>query len=105
MPAVAPTVSPTASDFLAAVEEVFGLPRDDFQGPSKAPRAVMAKEIVILIGHDAGVPITELAAAVGLDQSTVSRRCDNAKLALASDSKVRFAKEIVEKLLRAKRRE
>jgi REP element-mobilizing transposase RayT len=86
---------------LTALETVLGLSRQQFCGPSKAPRAVMAKEIVILVASDAGIPITQIAATVGIDQSAVSRRHDNARLALASNSKLRFAKEMVQKMLRA----
>ena len=86
---------------VAAVESVFGIDREDFFGDVKNARAVMAKEILILTAFEAGAKINAIAALVGLDTSTTSRRRDSARLALATDSKLAYAKELVERKYRA----
>jgi hypothetical protein len=56
-----------AEALLNSVETVFGLKRDKFCGAVKAAQAVMAKEVLILTGRDAGATITELSGIVDLD--------------------------------------
>ncbi|MBC7899158.1 MAG: hypothetical protein H7070_03810 [Saprospiraceae bacterium] len=85
-----------------AVEVVFGLSRDKFCGAVKTAQAVMAKEVLILIGREVGATITELSSIRGLDTSNVSRRCDAAELKSDNDMKVAYAKTLVEKEYRAR---
>ena len=80
---------------LCAVETVFGLMRSDFCGRGKNLRTVMAKEVLILTGRDAGATVTQLADLAGLDVSTTSRRCDAARIGLQSDSKLSYAHALV----------
>lgn len=94
-----------AEAMVAAVETVFGLSRGAFCSNAKSAQAVMAKEVLILVAREAGATVTDLASIVNLDASTVSRRSDAAKLKLASDAKLNFAKEKVERAYREKLRE
>ena len=79
----------------SAVEAVFGLPRDEFCGTGKNARAVMAKELLILTGREAGAGFTELSAMTGIDSSNISRRYDAAKQSTESDPKHAYAKRLV----------
>jgi hypothetical protein len=51
---------------------------------------------------EAGATITELSGIVDLDASTVSRRFEAAKQNLEIDSKLAFAKSLVEEKYRAR---
>jgi DNA-directed RNA polymerase specialized sigma24 family protein len=57
----------------------------------------MAKEVFILVARDAGASVTEIATIIDLDTSNVSRRFDEARQRLATDTKLAYAKEKVEK--------
>jgi hypothetical protein len=57
----------------------------------------MAKEVLVLVGKDAGASITQLSGITGLDTSRVSRRFDAARMSLTTDSKLAYAKQLVEK--------
>ena len=48
----------------------------------------MAKELVILIGRDAGASVQEVAG--------VTRRCDTARQRVGSDSKPQYAEDPIE---------
>ena len=50
-----------ASALIAAVASVFGLSADQFCGPEKSAKAVLAKEVLILIGREHGAAVTELS--------------------------------------------
>lgn len=84
-----------ADALLAAVETIFGVLRESFCGSKKTTKAVMAKEVFIITGRDAGATITELSVIVGLDTSTVSRRYDAAKQDLGTNTKLAYATELV----------
>jgi hypothetical protein len=56
----------------------------------------MAKELLILIGLEAGASAQELSQITALDQSSVTRRCDNARQRVLSDTEMRYAKELIE---------
>lgn len=90
---------------IETVESVFEISRSDFCGAAKNARAVTIKEVFILVASESGAPINNIAAAIGLDTSTTSRRRDNARLALATDSKLRYAKELVERRYRERGQE
>ena len=87
-----------ASRLISAVREVFGISADKFCGPEKSVKAVLAKEVLILIGREQGASVIELSFITGLDTSNVSRRCDAARLKLETDRKLAYAKTQVEKL-------
>lgn len=77
---------------------MFGLSGEDFCGPEKSARAVLAKEVLILIGREQGAGVGELSLIAGLDTSNVSRRCNAARAKLQTDRKLAYAKARVEKL-------
>jgi hypothetical protein len=83
---------------VAAVGSVFGLSEDKFCGPEKSSMAVLAKEVLILIGREQGAGVNELSLIAGLDTSNVSRRSDAARQKLRTDRKLAYAKTQVEKL-------
>jgi putative transposase len=82
---------------IAAVEKVFGMPREMFCGPDKNSRALMAKEALILTARTAGATTTELSVLTGIDTSSVSRRGDTAKQRSSTDKKLAYAIALVEK--------
>jgi hypothetical protein len=84
-----------AETLIASVEAVFGLSRDKFCGRVKTAKAVMAKEVLILTGVEAGATLSDLSSIIDLDTSTTSRRNDAAKEKLEIDSMTAFAKERV----------
>jgi len=90
------TLTFNAEAMLSAVETVFGVPRESFCSNAKSAQSVMAKEVFILASREIGAAVTEIASIMNLDPSTVSRRSDAAKLRLALDAKLRYAKELVE---------
>jgi hypothetical protein len=81
---------------IAAVEAVLGLQADQFVGADKNARSGMAKAVFILVGLERGATVTELAKVLKVDSSNVGRRADSARQKLASDSRLRYAKELVE---------
>ena len=87
---------------IASVEAVFALSRDKFCGPGKSAKAVMAKEVLILTGVDAGATLSDLSCIINLDTSTMSRRNDTAREKLKFDRKIAFAKERVTSEYRAR---
>lgn len=82
---------------ITAVEAVMGLPRDQFLGPDKNARSVMAKDVLIVTGLELGATVTEFARIISIDSTNVGRRADAARAKLASDSKLKYAKQLVEK--------
>lgn len=86
-----------ADALTSAVEAVLGLPRDQFLGPDKNARSVMAKDILILTATDLGATVTELARIINIDSTNVGRRADAARAKLATDSKLKYARELVER--------
>lgn len=87
-----------ASVLISAVARVFGLSADNFCGSEKSARAVLAKEVLILIGREQGAGVSELSLIAGLNTSNISRRCDAARLKLQTDRKLAYAKAQVEKI-------
>lgn len=80
---------------VAALEAIFGVSKNDLARGLKNAKAVMAKEVLILIGRDAGASVSELAGITGIDTSSVSRRYDAAKQNVTTDPKLAFAIECV----------
>ena len=64
-------------------------------------RAVMAKEVLIVAGRDAGATVTELGVLTGLDPSSVTRRCDAARIRSRRDSKFAYATDLATKQYQA----
>lgn len=86
-----------AAALIAAVASVFGISEEQFCGPEKNAKAVLAKEVLILIGREQGATVNQLSLIAGLDTSNISRRCDTARLKLETDRKLSYAKSQVEK--------
>ena len=74
----------------------FGLLPDKFCGPGRSSKAVLAKEVPILIGRGNGATVTELSLIAGLDTSNVSRR--SARQKLQTDRKLAYARSQAEKI-------
>ncbi len=87
-----------AAVLISAVATVFGLSEDKFCGPEKSAKAVLAKEVLILIARERGAAGTELSLIAGLDTSNISRRHDAAREKLQTDRKLAYARDQVEKL-------
>jgi putative transposase len=83
---------------ISAVATVFGLSEDKFCGPEKSAKAVLAKEVLILIARERGCSVTELSLIAGLDTSNISRRHDAAREKLQTDRKLIYAHDQVEKI-------
>jgi REP element-mobilizing transposase RayT len=64
---------------VAAVERVCNIPREDFCGTSKSEPAIMAKEMLILIGLQMGASMKVLSELIGISPSALSRRHDAAR--------------------------
>ena len=90
-----------AEVLISAVEAAFGLSGDKFCGAEKSAKAVLAKEVLILVGRELGAGVSELSMVAGLDTSNISRRCDAARLKLRTDRKLAYAKAHVEKIYHA----
>jgi putative transposase len=67
-----------ADALIKAVEKVCQMPREDFCGPGKAMRALLAKEALIISGRQAGANLGTLSSITGLSSSTISKRYDAA---------------------------
>lgn len=87
-----------AAKLISAVAQVFGLSSEQFCGPEKTAKAILAKETLILIGREQGATVNQLSLIAGLDTSNISRRCDAARQRLDIDRKLRYAKSQVEKI-------
>ena len=79
---------------LSAAEVATGLRREKFCTATKTRQLVMIKEAIIVIGDDNEVPSRELARALGLDASSVSKRRDTAKTRLGSSPLAKLVKSI-----------
>jgi hypothetical protein len=84
------------------VESVFGVSGDSFCGPEKTAKAVLVKEVLIMIGREEGAGVAELSIIVGVDTSNICRRYDLAREKVKTDRKLAYARELVEKKYRAK---
>jgi hypothetical protein len=89
-----------ADTLLAAVEAVLGMSKDDFYGSGKNARAIMAKEVIILTGRDAGASFLQLSQLTGHDSSTASRRYEAANRKVRMDTKLSYANNLVAKKYR-----
>ncbi|MEQ1763222.1 MAG: transposase [Pyrinomonadaceae bacterium] len=87
-----------AAALIAAVAAVFGLSSEQFCGPEKSGKAILAKEVLILIGREQGATVNQLSLIAGLDTSNISRRCDAARLRFDTDRRLSYAKAEAEKI-------
>ena len=83
---------------VAAVEKVCRVPREEFCGPGKSAPAIMAKEMLILIGLRMGASMKVLSEIIGISPSALSRRHDAARQKLRDNANTsKLASEIIEK--------
>ena len=71
---------PDLEAIVKAAERATGLKRKDFCSKSKTRQLVMVKEAIIVIGQENGIRTRELAEALGLDPSAVSKRREAARV-------------------------
>ena len=84
-------VEPMAFDgeiLLAAVEQIFGIAREEFCGPVKNPTLVAARQAATLVGRQAGAAVTELSSLLSIGTSNISRRFDAAKSRVKHDEEL-----------------
>ena len=80
------TVDIDTEALIAAIEFVSDTPREHFLGPGKHASAVRIKEVLIVSGRKAGANLAAISRLLGLNNSTVSRRHDNAVRKLTTDN-------------------
>jgi len=85
-----------APRLLLAVAKSCGIPKDKFCGPGKSSAVVDAKEMLILIGRQAGASVKTLSEITGISSSAVSRRHDAAKSKLRTDRELSKLAEKIE---------
>lgn len=78
-----------AERLIEAVEKVCRVAREDFCGASKTLQAVAARELLVLIGCQAGASLKMISEITGLSSSTVSRRNDAAKIKVRENAEMR----------------
>jgi putative transposase len=88
----------TIEELLGAAQKMSGLKREELCSNSKRRETVAVKEAVIVLGTRAGIRGREMAAALGLDPSAVTRRMDAAR----SREKENVEVARLEKALRAR---
>lgn len=66
-------------ELIIAVENVCGVPKEEFCGPGKSSALISAKEALILVGRKAGASVKMLSELTGISSSAVCRRYDAAK--------------------------
>jgi hypothetical protein len=71
--ALAP-ISP--DELLLAAEKISGVKREELCGGSRKKRMIAIREAVIAVGWERGIRNRELASALGIDPSSVTRRLD-----------------------------
>jgi hypothetical protein len=82
---------------VAAVERVCRIPREDFCGTSKSGPAIMAKEMLILIGLQMGASMRVLSEIIGISPSALSRRHDAARRKVRENANTsKLASEIIQ---------
>lgn len=74
---------------IVAVERVCRISREDFCGSRKNARAILAKELLILVGLQMGASMKALSEELGISRSALSRRHDAARLNIRRDAKIR----------------
>jgi REP element-mobilizing transposase RayT len=73
---------------IEAAERTSGLRREYFCGKGKTRGVVAIREAVIVLGRERGIGNKELALALGIDESSVTRRIEAARLRLGERAEV-----------------
>jgi len=76
------------SRLIAAVEKTCRVPREEFYGPGKSARSVLAKEMLILTGYRLGASLKLLSEVSGLSSGSVSRRHDAARIKIRENEEM-----------------
>jgi len=79
----------SAVRLIEAVEKICRIPRAQFCGPSKRAAAVIAKEMFVLAGRQAGASLKILSEITGISSSTISRRHDAAKFKINNNEELK----------------
>lgn len=90
-------------DLLLAAERMSGLARQEVCSKSKNRRTVAVREAVIVVGREHGIRNGELAEALGIDASAVTRRVEAARTRGAVSPEVMRLRKLLRKLLRKAR--
>lgn len=90
---------------MQAVSEICEVRSAEFCGSGKSARAVIAKEMLALIGCQEGASLKLLSEVTGMNSSTVSRRCDAARLKVGEQRDLRKLAERIRKRYFELRRE
>jgi len=81
---------------VAAVERVCCVPRDEFCSTSKCTPAIIAKEMIILVGVHLGASMKLLSEIIGISPSALSRRHDAARRKLRANAGTsKLASEVI----------
>jgi hypothetical protein len=80
-----------------SVEAALEIELRDFCGRARGPRAIIAKDLLILLAKARGAGLLELSEIIGIDTSSVSRSYDRASQSMGSNARLRYAKSLVEK--------
>lgn len=82
---------------VASVSKVCRIPREDFCGTGKSAPAIIAKEMLILIGLQMGASMKALSETIGISPSALSRRHDAARLKVRDNvNTCKLASEIIQ---------
>ncbi len=87
-------------DLLIAAERSSGLSRQELCSKSKNRRTVAVKEAVIVVGRERGITNRELAEALGVDASAVTRRVEAARLRSEENSDTRKLRKSLRSMMR-----
>src|SRR3977135_1649271 len=80
---------PSLEDLLSAAAKTSRLSLEELCSKSKHRRTVAAKEAVIVIGRERGISNRELAEALGIDASAVTKRVGVARVRGAETSEMK----------------
>jgi putative transposase len=92
----------SVEDLLSAAERSSGLTRQELCGKSKNRRTVAVKEAVIVMGREQGIRNRELAEALRIDPSAVTRRVEAARARGAESSDLTMLRKALRSKVRCK---
>jgi len=71
--------APDLQKLVEAVAQISSLTAEEICSRGKSTTIVMAKEAIVIVGHELGAGNAALARLIGIDNSTVSRRFESGK--------------------------
>jgi REP-associated tyrosine transposase len=84
-------------DLLAAAARSSGLTRQELCSKSKNRRTVAVRDAVIVLGRESGISNRELAEALGVDGSSITRRVEAARVRGAESAELKRVRKEVRK--------